>query len=287
MGASTRFGLLLMAAIVPVASAAADGLQGDFARTYFPLSVGNSWTYTNGAQEKTFTIVGTEQMNGHTYYLFDDFYHPWPLPQEDVPPEEGLLLRYDSDADSVLQYFRPLGEDIARYDFSGDRWGGSFSVLEEMGSYTVPAGQFDDCCTFMHFSPWCWCTCGRETLAPGVGTIAFTEHAEPDRPVYELQYYTVVSEHALPGDLDNDGFVGQGDLDVILAQWGQSGAEIIDPQADANADGFVGQADLDYVLADWGQGPGAPGPPAVPEPITLGIFAFCGFALLRRKPKFQ
>ena len=45
---------------------------------------------------------------------------------------------------------------------------------------------------------------------------------------------------------------------------------------------------LDYVLADWGQGSGAPGPAApIPEPATLGIFALCGFAMLRRKPKSQ
>ena len=47
-------------------------------------------------------------------------------------------------------------------------------------------------------------------------------------------------------------------------------------------DALVGQTDLDTVLGDWGQG--VP-PPAVPEPATLGMFAICGAALLRRKPK--
>ena len=82
------------------------------------------------------------------------------------------------------------------------------------------------------------------------------------------------------GDLDNDGFVGQGDLDVVMAMWGNSGVDITDPRADVNADAFVGQADLDYVLADWGQGtpPAAP----APEPATLTLSALGGLAMIGR-----
>jgi hypothetical protein len=56
----------------------------------------------------------------------------------------------------------------------------------------------------------------------------------------------------LPGDLNGDGFVGQGDLDIVLGAWGCHVA----PGAPAapSADGFVGQADLDIVLGQWGQG---------------------------------
>ena len=55
---------------------------------------------------------------------------------------------------------------------------------------------------------------------------------------------------ALAGDLNDDGFVGQADLDIVLAMWGK-GPIIPDPRADVNEDDFVGQTDLDYVLADW------------------------------------
>jgi len=55
------------------------------------------------------------------------------------------------------------------------------------------------------------------------------------------------------GDLDGSGFVGQGDLDIVLDQWGNSGGEITDPRADPSGDDFVGQADLDIVLDDWGK----------------------------------
>ena len=82
------------------------------------------------------------------------------------------------------------------------------------------------------------------------------------------------------GDLNADGFVGQGDLEIVLAEWGHTGPEILDPRADTNGDEFIGQYDLDTVLEDWGQGTA---PPAVPEPATLGMFAFCAIALSRRK----
>jgi len=57
---------------------------------------------------------------------------------------------------------------------------------------------------------------------------------------------------ALPGDLDDDGFVGQGDLDIVLDNWGDDPPA--DPRADPSGDDFVGQADLDIVLDDWGNG---------------------------------
>jgi len=84
----------------------------------------------------------------------------------------------------------------------------------------------------------------------------------------------------IEGDLNEDGFVGQADLDIVLAMWG-NGPIIPDPRADVNEDDFVGQTDLDYVLAAWGQGtpPEAP----VPEPATLSLIGLGALSLLRRR----
>ena len=95
--------------------------------------------------------------------------------------------------------------------------------------------------------------------------------------VYDAQSLTLAT--ALYGDLSGDGFVGQDDLDIVLTEWGNSPPG--DPRADPSGDNFVGQDDLDFVLTFWGQG-SLPAP-SVPEPATLGIFALCGFALLRRR----
>ena len=55
---------------------------------------------------------------------------------------------------------------------------------------------------------------------------------------------------AIPGDLNDDGWVGQPDLDIILDDWGNDPPS--DPRADPSGDGWVGQPDLDIVLDHWG-----------------------------------
>ena len=80
-----------------------------------------------------------------------------------------------------------------------------------------------------------------------------------------------------------------------------------DPRADPDGDNFVGQDDLDTVLAYWGQSAGAynngfvfiaskenpfhagpvlsddPPPAAVPEPATLALLSLGALAVARRK----
>ena len=107
-------------------------------------------------------------------------------------------------------------------------------------------------------------------------TMPTEEFQPPSEPTEESQ---PISE--LLGDLNEDGWVGQGDLDIVLAMWGKSGADITDVRADANEDAFSGQTDLDYVLATWGQDT----LPAVPEPATLSLLTLGGLAVLRRKRK--
>ena len=114
-----------------------------------------------------------------------------------------------------------------------------------------------------------------------------------DEVLYSGETYTMPTEEPRApaqwaGDINEDGWVGQFDLDIVLAAFAYTGPWP-DPghccciPGDVNKDCFIGTSDLDYVLADWGQGtlPTAP----VPEPATLGVFAFCGLALLRRKVK--
>jgi hypothetical protein len=54
-----------------------------------------------------------------------------------------------------------------------------------------------------------------------------------------------------PGDLNDDGQVGQEDLGILLADWGCTGMACA---ADLDGDGSVGQQDLGILLADWGCG---------------------------------
>ncbi|MFI4862082.1 MAG: endonuclease/exonuclease/phosphatase family protein [Phycisphaerales bacterium JB063] len=76
-------------------------------------------------------------------------------------------------------------------------------------------------------------------------------------------------DQARIGDLSGDGFVGVEDLDILLANWGDSVDHYDWASGDLTGDGMVGQADLDAVLNHWSHGE-APDV-QLPEPGTLGL----------------
>ncbi len=102
--------------------------------------------------------------------------------------------------------------------------------------------------------------------------------------------YTVSA--ALDGDLNDDGFVGQDDLNIILGAWGHSVASGNWSMGDPSGDGFVGQDDLNEVLGGWGQGTPPPGfngaINTVPEPQAIHLLLMAGIgwtiALRRHRP---
>ncbi|MEZ6192866.1 MAG: hypothetical protein R3C45_16460 [Phycisphaerales bacterium] len=88
----------------------------------------------------------------------------------------------------------------------------------------------------------------------------------------------------LPGDLNGDGFVGIGDLNLLLAGWNKTALPGDLAAGDATGDGFVGIADLNLILGNWNTGtPPASGGTAVPEPTTcLLVFGGLVLAIHRR-----
>ena len=85
--------------------------------------------------------------------------------------------------------------------------------------------------------------------------------------------YVLFSLGALEGDLDGDGFVGIGDLDLVLGNWNLNVTPGDLSAGDFNGDGFVGIGDLDGVLGNWNAGtpPGVEASGSIPEPGTLGL----------------
>lgn len=74
----------------------------------------------------------------------------------------------------------------------------------------------------------------------------------------------------LLGDLDTDGFVGIEDLDLLLANWGQSTFAYNYAAGDLTGDGLVNADDLAIVHSNWGSGV-VPGD-TIPEPSSAAIF---------------
>ncbi|GAB4192161.1 MAG: hypothetical protein Kow00105_06200 [Phycisphaeraceae bacterium] len=87
----------------------------------------------------------------------------------------------------------------------------------------------------------------------------------------------------LAGDLNEDGFVGIDDLNIVLSNWNTSvtAGSLID--GDPNGDGFVGIADLNIVLGNWNAGDPPPGDAIIPEPATLLLVGVCAPALWSRR----
>jgi hypothetical protein len=76
---------------------------------------------------------------------------------------------------------------------------------------------------------------------------------------------------AISGDYNSSGQVEQGDLDLVLLNWGQDGAT---PPAGWSNDlpqGLIDQAELDRVLLNWGSTGGNARAAAVPEPSTVAL----------------
>ncbi len=95
---------------------------------------------------------------------------------------------------------------------------------------------------------------------------------------YEVLLLGVIPD--LPGDLDGDGFVGLGDLDIILTNWNLA-VPPGDPLSDADGDGFVGLGDLDIVLNNWNTG--TPPAIAIPEPASIWLIGLLGVSRFYRR----
>lgn len=97
-----------------------------------------------------------------------------------------------------------------------------------------------------------------------------------------------ITPNRIAGDLNDDGFVGIGDLNIVLGHWNQTVPKGDRFMGDVNKDGFVGIVDLGYVLGDWNR---SESPPynesvAVPEPATL-VLLVAGSAVLLGSPKHR
>lgn len=91
----------------------------------------------------------------------------------------------------------------------------------------------------------------------------------------------------LEGDLNADGFVGIGDLNIVLGNWNATvtPGDLLSGDAfhDPLNPGFVGIGDLNVVLGNWNAGT-PPSSSSVPEPASLALVTALASALgLRRR----
>ena len=165
--------LVLVCVLLSVALSPFSAAKAEEGQDYFPLQVGNSWTYERKVQTTRFaytidyitiTITRTEEINGNTYYVFSD----------------GRAYRKSADG-NIQEYI--AGEERLLYDFSseGDEvsfWTyelsipGAYSLMEriKVDYIMLPLGRFDD--AYLFFYSLSGGERGVETyLVPSVGMV--------------------------------------------------------------------------------------------------------------------
>ncbi len=217
--------------------------------------------------------------NGHASLFADTFGNSGGLFQQSVLGTAGTEyafslddVRIEENFDAELAFglefygdddFTKLGESLVVADTSvtGDGLSFDMSAVAPAGTvYVRPIVSFDNVNSF------------------------YLEQSLANLFIFETSLAEALD--ALVGDYDGSGQVEQGDLDIVLQNWG-TGTFTGDETALVGGgpfDGTVDQNELDGVLQNWGStaSPDFAGV-LVPEPTLAGCLALVGATLCRRR----
>ena len=127
-----------------------------------------------------------------------------------------------------------------------------------------------------------------ERLDGAVADLAYYDVALSEEYVNYIMNNGAGVEGPVIGDLDDDGFVGASDVDVLRTFWGQSVTPGDVLSGDPSGDGFCGVDDFDVVRDNWGQGtPPAEGALGVPEPGSLALVVLGALVLLVSRCRYR
>jgi len=168
----------------------------------------------------------------------------------------------------------PRSEDVSNvYSFNTSEFIG-FQLSDQYGGYFDNYPQ-------LYSSGWGILGDGNVNLNRGIvyigdyaGDLAVYIHDDfGGQNVYSFDL--IFSIPMIPGDLNDDGFVGGEDLNIVLNNWGSvvNIGNLL--KGDFHNDGFIDGIDLNGVLCNWGN---CIPPTAIPEPSTV-MFISIGFVL--------
>ncbi len=126
----------------------------------------------------------------------------------------------------------------------------------------------------------------RLTTVDGRGSFVVNYGLGSPAPTGQILLSDFIANALLSGDYNGNGQVEQGDLDLVLQNWGDDTTVTGVPSGWVSdlPEGQIDQAELDGVLQNWGAtaAPGFVGN-VVPEPAAFGVLAGMSACFLRRR----
>ncbi len=178
----------------------------------------------------------------------------------------GETIEFSNTVQSVLDW--AAGRSDTLVIVTADHETGGLNILADNGPGNLPTVS--------------WSSTGH--TAANVPVYAWGTHANQIRTVMNnTDFFDLITVSGLGGDLDNDGFVGITDLNLVLSNWNQT-AESANPLADPTGDGFVGIEDLNQILGNWNAGTPPNSAANIPVPATSTVLLIASLAILRRRP---
>lgn len=188
---------------------------------------------------------------------------PWAVGQVDrlragdiVPGHSVFTFDLDLELPGVMDY--------VQRSLAGGQFGVFLSSLHLLGDIHG-GGPIEDFPAFH----------ARESLFVQIGTVS---------PPSLLIDYEIVDD-LLIGDFNANGAVEQGDLDLVLLNWGNAAEPLPSGWIGQTPTGRIDQDELDAVLLNWGASEPMVAAAAVPEPaawVTILLLALCGLPAAQR-----
>jgi hypothetical protein len=169
--------------------------------SYFPLSMANEWTFTDGSYSYKDRVVDTARMNGRLYYG---------VTYGGTSPHDWFSVSFDSvfvkdalnDTTETLLYnfAATVGDTLllpARYSCS---FGRKITLVSKTDTVTTPAGTFFNCYHVRHF-PYCMDDGIYDSwFATGIGRIKFRSMGFNGWLEFSMTAYSIVTSigHSTP-----------------------------------------------------------------------------------------
>jgi len=191
MKASLRV-LVTLVAFNGVFAPVTPAYSGDADSSYFPLSLGNEWSFSSRFFPHTERIADTATINGKLYYGLTIW-----------SPSVAYWLRFSDDSVFVMQTRNDTTEYLL-YDFTADvgdtislpsiftcEWGNRLILESKEESVSTSAGTFAHCFHFKHVSQCMDAGMLDSWFARGVGRVKYTENNIAGLMIYELASYSL------------------------------------------------------------------------------------------------